>query len=449
MVLDSLSSSLQSALDRIGSGRIDEEAVDAVVKEIQRALLSSDVKNDIVQEVSEEIRKRALGDEPPAGVSTRDYVLQIVYEELVTVVGDQADIPLEQQTILLVGVQGSGKTTSAGKLAWWFEKKGLRAGLVQTDSMRPGAFKQLEQLSAEAEVEYYGDNSASSEENARIGIQKEISDTDVKIVDTAGRHASEEKLIEEIKKLSDVVNPDTVLLVLDAAIGKEGKEQARKFEQALGIDGIIITKMDGSAKGGGALTAIEQTGSRIAFLGTGESVQNIERFDPEGFVSRLVGQGDLKQLSERVERARKEAETDDEWSPEDVFDGEYTLIDMQNQLKQLQSMGSLSELLSFLPGGIGGMLGNIDDEVIEVGERQFQKYTIIINSMTDEELRNPDIVNSSRTGRIARGSGVREEDVREMLQQYNQMREMFGQFNSPDDAQDMMRNLKQGGRNLF
>jgi len=331
MVLDDLGSSLRGTLDTLrGKSRISEEDVDDVVKEIQRSLLQADVDVSLVMDLSDSIKERALEEEPPSGTSARDHVLRIVYEELVELVGDSTNIPLEDQTILLAGLQGSGKTTTAAKMAWWFSKKGLRPAVIQTDTFRPGAYDQAKEMTERAEVEFYGDPDGEDPvQIARDGLEA-TEDADVHIVDTAGRHALEDDLISEIEEIERAVDPDRNLLVLDAAIGQGAKDQAKQFDESIGIDGVTITKLDGTAKGGGALTAVNETGSTIAFLGTGETVQDVERFEPDSFISRLLGMGDLKQLTERVERAMHETqEGEDDWDPEDMMKGEFTLHDMR------------------------------------------------------------------------------------------------------------------------
>src|SRR6056297_4296878 len=262
MVLDDLGSSLRGTLDTLrGKSRISEEDVDEVVKEIQRSLLQADVEVGLVMDLSDSIKERALEEESPAGTSARDHVLRIVYEEMVDLVGDSTDIPLEGQTILLAGLQGSGKTTTAAKMAWWFSKKGLRPAIVQTDTFRPGAYDQAKEMAGRAEVDFYGDpDEEDPVKIAREGLEA-TSDADVHIVDTAGRHALEDDLIDEIEEIEREVNPDRNLLVLDAAIGQGAKDQAQQFDKSIGIDGVAITKLDGTAKGGGALTAVDETGS--------------------------------------------------------------------------------------------------------------------------------------------------------------------------------------------
>ena len=444
MVLDDLGSSLRGALDGLrGQSRISEEDVEAVVKEIQRSLLQADADVDLVMELSDSIESRALEEEPPAGTSARDWVLRIVYEELVELVGDSTEIPLEPQTIVLAGLQGSGKTTSAAKIAWWFSKKGLRPAVIQTDTWRPGAYEQAQEMAERAEVDFYGDpDEDDAVQIARDGLEA-TQDADVQIVDTAGRHALEDGLIDELEEIESVADPDRNLLVLDAAIGQEAKEQARRFEDAVGIDGVVITKLDGTAKGGGALVAVNETDSTIAFLGTGETVKDVERFEPSGFISRLLGMGDLQQLTERVERAMEETQAEEEdWDPEDLMKGDFTLKDMRKQMEAMNKMGPLDQVMDMIPGLGGGMMDQLPDDAMDVTEERMRDFEVIMDSMTEAELENPRQIGRSRTERIARGSGKPADRIRELLEQHKMMERTLKQFQGMGDA-DMERMMKQ------
>ena len=446
MVLDDLGTSLRSSLDKLqGKSRLSESDVEEIVKEIQRSLLSADVDVSLVMELSDSIKTRALEEEPPGGTTAKDHVLKIVYEEMVELVGDSTELPLENQTILLAGLQGSGKTTSAAKMAWWFSKKGLRPAVIQTDTFRPGAYDQAKQMCERAEVDFYGDpDSDDPVAIAREGLAA-TEDADVHIVDTAGRHALEDDLIAEIEEIESAVDPDRSLLVLDAAIGQGAKDQARQFESSIGIEGVMITKLDGTAKGGGALTAVNETDSSIAFLGTGETVQDIERFEPSGFISRLLGMGDLKQLSERVERAMQETQAEDEdWDPEDMLQGEFTLKDMKKQMDAMNKMGPLDQVMDMIPGLGGGMMDQLPDDAMDVTQDRMRRFERIMDSMTEEELMNPRVVGQSRTERIARGSGTDEETVRQLLEQHSMMEQTISQFQGMGEG-DMQRMMKKMG----
>ena len=443
MVLDDLGSSLRGTLDRLqGKTRLDEADIEEVVREIQRSLIQADVEIDLVMELSESIEQRALEEEPPGGTTARDFVLRIVYEEMVDLVGESTDLPLESQTILLAGLQGSGKTTTAAKMAWWFSKKGLRPAVIQTDTFRPGAYDQAKEMAERAEVTFYGDPDADDPvEIARDGLAA-TEEADVHIVDTAGRHALEEGLIDEIREIDAVVEPDRSLLVMDAALGQGAKDQARRFEEAIGIDGVAITKLDGTAKGGGALTAVNETGSSIAFLGTGETVQDVERFEPNGFISRLLGMGDLKQLAERVERAMADTDTDeDDWDPEQILEGQFTLKDMRHQMDAMNKMGPLDQVLDMIPGLGGGIKDQLPDDAMDVTQDRMRSFDVVMDSMTEDELESPRSVGASQVRRIACGSGQPEERVQELLEQHRMMERTLKQFQGMGDA-DMQRMMK-------
>ncbi|QLG28191.1 signal recognition particle protein [Halorarum halophilum] len=449
MVLDDLGSSLRDTMDTLrGKSRLDEADVEEVVREIQRSLLSADVDVGLVMELSDSIETRALEEEPPGGTTARDHVLKIVYEEMVGLIGESTELPLQEQTILLAGLQGSGKTTSAAKMAWWFSKKGLRPAVIQTDTFRPGAYDQAKQMTEDAEVQFYGDPDADDPvQIARDGLEA-TSDAEVHIVDTAGRHALEDDLIAEIEEIDSVVDPDRSLLVLDAAIGQGAKDQAQRFEESIGIDGVVITKLDGTAKGGGALTAVNETGSSIAFLGTGETVQDIERFEPNGFISRLLGMGDLKQLSERVERAMEETQEEDDWDPEDMMEGEFTLKDMRNQMRAMDRMGPLDQVMDMIPGLGGGIMDQLPDDAMDVTQDRMRSFDILMDSMTEAELEDPSVIGAERQRRIAHGSGVPAERLEELLEQHRMMKRTMEQFAGMGDG-DMQRMMKkmqnQGG----
>ena len=444
MVLDDLGSSLRGTLEKLqGKTRLSEDDVEEIVKEIQRSLLQADVDVSIVMELSDSIRERALSEDPPAGTTPRDHVLRIVYEEMVALVGTSTDLPLEPQTIVLAGLQGSGKTTTAAKMAWWFSKKGLRPAVIQTDTFRPGAYDQAKQMTTRAEVDFYGDPDSNDPVQLAVDGMAATADADIHIIDTAGRHALEDDLIDELEAIEAEVNPDRNLLVLDAAIGQGAKDQAKRFDEAVGIDGVIITKLDGTAKGGGALAAVEQTGSSIGFLGTGEEIQDIERFEPSGFISRLLGMGDLKQLAERVERAMEETqEIDDDWDPEDLLKGEFTLNDMRKQMAAMNRMGPLDQVLDMIPGIGGGLMDQLPDDAMDVTQDRLRDFEVIMDSMTDAELENPRSIGQQQVERIARGSGKDEETVRELLEQHKMMSRMMKQFQGMGDG-DMQRMMKQ------
>jgi len=448
MVLDNLGSSLRGTLDDLrGKSRLSEEDIDDVVKEIQRSLLQADVDTSLVMDLSDSIRERALEEEPPKGTSARDHVLRIVYEEMVDLVGESTELPLEPQTIMLAGLYGSGKTTTAAKMAWWFSKKGLRPAVIQTDTDRPGAYDQAKQMADNAEVDFYGDPDADDPvEIAEDGLEA-TAEADVRIVDTAGRDGLNRELIEQIERIDAAVNPDRNLLVIDAAMGQSAKDQAQEFEESIGIDGVAITKLDGTAKGGGALAAVNETGSSIAFLGTGETVKDIERFEPSGFISRLLGMGDLKQLTERVERAMEETQEEEEdWDPENMLEGEFTLKDMRHQMNAMNKMGPLDQVMDMIPGMGGGMMDQLPDDAMDVTKDRMRRFEVVMDSMTETELENPRSIGADQVRRIARGSGTDEDTVRELLEQHKMMARTLDQFGNMGDGdmERMMKKMQQG-----
>src|SRR5271157_1650776 len=413
-MMDSLSDALKDALKKLaGKAVVDRAAVDELVKNLQRALLSADVNVKLVMELSKAIRSRSLDEEVPKNTNVREHVLRIVYQELVRLVYASADVKLEPQVILMAGLQGSGKTTTTAKIARYFQKKGMKVGVICADTFRPGAYDQLATLCAKINVPCIGDPKAT---DARKIVKEglvAVKDQEIIIVDTQGRHALEPDLIQEIIDLNAITKATHRWLVIDAALGQQASEQARRFHEAIGIDGVIITKMDGTAKGGGALSAVAETKSGIAFIGSGETIEDLERFDPDGFISRLLGMGDLKALVERANEAI---------NPEDVdvnamMKGKFTLRDMYKQLEALNKMGPLKQIMGMLP--LGNM--QLPEGVYDVTSTKMVRYRIIMDSMTPGELDEPTLINSSRMQRIAHGAGATPNEVRELLKYYKMM----------------------------
>ena len=413
-MMDKLGSGLKDAVKKLaGKSVVDRAAVEELVKDLQRALLQSDVNVKLVMTLSQSIKKRALDEEPPQGMNAREHVLRIVYEELVALMGGEVEVTLTPQTILMAGLQGSGKTTTTGKLARYFQRKGLRVGVICADVFRPGAYDQLKTLCEKINVPCYGEPG----ETDAVGITKrglkELGSADVKIIDTQGRHGLEDDLIDEIIALNNLTKANHRWLVIDAALGQQAREQAARFHEAIDIDGVIITKMDGTAKGGGALSAVAETGSGIVFIGSGETINDLERFDPDGFISRLLGMGDLRALIERAE----EAMGDDEIDVNAMLKGKFTLRDMYKQLESIKKMGPLKQVMGMIP--MGGL--DMPDDALDVTSVKMERYKIVMDSMTDEELENPTLINSSRTNRIALGAGAKPEEVRELIKYYKTM----------------------------
>ncbi len=416
MVLDKLGSSLKDAFKKIaGMGVVDKEAVEAIVRDLQRALLQSDVDVKIVSDISNSIKEKVLKDKPPSGLTLKEHFIKILYDELVSFLGsEKGEIELKKQKILLIGLFGSGKTTSAAKLARWFKTRGLSVGLVACDTHRPAAQEQLEQLGKALDAKVYRDGK-SPEDIAKKTLEK--SKDQVLIFDSAGRDALDKELAKELENMGKIIQPDEVLLVIPADIGQAARRQAEEFVRLVGITGIIVSKLDGTAKGGGALTAATVSGAKIKFIGVGEKSSDLEQYDPQRFVSRLIGYGDIQGLLEKA----KELDIDKE-ALERIKEGKFTLNEFVAQVKQMQSMGPLGKIADMIPG-FSGM--KIPKDSLNVQEDKMKKWQHIINSMTLEEREDPDMIKQNRVSRIAKGSGSKPEDVKDLIKNYKQIKKVM------------------------
>jgi len=435
MVLDNLGDSLKRTIKKIANSvHVDATLVKEVVRDIQRALLQADVNVKLVVELSKKIEKRSLQEKPPAGMSNREHVIHIVYEELVNILGQSRELPIKKQIIMMVGLYGQGKTTSCGKLGRYFKKKGLRPAVIAGDVHRPAAYEQLKAIAEQVEIPFYGDKKEKDAiKVVTAGLDKFKRSADVIIVDTSGRHKLEDDLIDEMKAIFKVTKPDEKLLVMDAAMGQQSGPQAKAFNDAIGITGIVLTKLDGTAKGGGALSASSEVGSPIVFVGVGEHPTDFEKFDPSGFISRLLGMGDIKSLLEKAEESMKGK--DAEKTARRLMSGKFNLNDMYDQMDMLSGMGPLSKVAEMLPFGQTGKLKDVD---MNQTQDKLAKFRVIMDSMTEEEKEKPDLIRSSRIKRIARGAGVENKDVKELLKYYNMTKRMMKGFSSD---RKMRRNL--------
>jgi signal recognition particle subunit SRP54 len=406
-----------------------EKAVNEFIRDLQRELIKADVNVRLVFQLTKRIKERALKEEPPPGASRREWMIKIVYEELSQLFGGDRILEVEPKKtpwiILLVGVQGSGKTTTAGKLAYYYVKKGYKVGLVAADTYRPGAYEQLRMLAEQAGALFYGDpNSRDAVGIASRGV-KFLTErgAEIIIVDTAGRHGygEEESLLEEMRNIAKKIGPDEVVLVIDAAIGQKAYDLARRFHEASPIGSIIVTKLDGTARGGGALSAVAATGATIKFIGTGEKIDELEPFNPRRFVGRILGMGDLESLLEKL-KGLEEAERLEQ-AAEDILKGKITMRTVYRQLQSMRKLGPLSKVLQMIPGL--GLAGALNEEAARLGEEKIKRWMAIIESMTYEELDNQQIINRQRIRRLAIGSGTSTEDVRELLAYYKNLRTMM------------------------
>lgn len=414
MVLEGLGQSLRSILKKIsGSANVDEKLVKEITRDIQRALLQADINVNMVLELSKKVEDRAKNEKIPPGASLKEHIIKIIYEELTALLGEAGSLKKESQTIMLVGLYGQGKTTTAGKLGRYLSKRGLSVGLIAADVHRPAAYDQLLQIGQEIKVPVFG---IKGEKDA-VKIVKQglaqFSGTDVKIIDTSGRHSLEKELIDEVKRVEHTAKPDQRILVLDASVGQQAGVQASAFHDAVNVNGVILTKLDGTAKGGGALSAVGHTGAPIIFIGTGEHLEDLETFNPERFISRLLGMGDLHTLLERMRESIDENKAEE--TAKKIMSGHFTLREMYEQMEMLADVGPLKKIMSMLPG-FPGMRNDVNPEELQ---EKLAKFHIIMDSMTDEELDNPKLIKSSRVLRISRGAGVEQKNVRELLKQYN------------------------------
>src|SRR5712691_2452426 len=439
-MLDNLRTGLRSALKKIvGASVINEEIIESLCKDVQRALLQSDVNVRLVLSITNNLKLRALNEQPVKGLSRKDHIITILYGELANLLGytgetiksidkiqRQQDEGLsfkagEQNIVLMLGIQGSGKTTVTGKLARWLTRHGYRVAVIGADTWRPGALTQLKTNCGKVNVEVFGDeedkDAVSIVKNGLEYFRKQV--LDVIIIDTAGRHKEERGILEEMKTMYEVSVPDVVLLVVDGTIGQQAYNQAKAFHEAAPVGGIVISKLDGTAKGGGVIAASAATGARVMFIGTGERIDDLEQFSPTRFVGRILGMGDIKALLEMAKSLELQA---DEGQAKRLLGGKMTIEDFYAQMESVGKMG-FKNVIDNLPG----LSGMVKDDQLDALQEKMEKWRFIIQSMTKIEKRSPDIMNDSRRKRVARGSGMTEHDVKELIKQYNNSRTMMKQ----------------------
>lgn len=425
MVLEQLGESLRNTLKKIArSVFVDKSLIDELVKDIQRALLHADVNVQLVFDLTKKIKERALDEKIPKGIDQRTHIVNIVYEELVKFLGkEKQEIKLTKKKpnkIMLVGLFGSGKTTTAGKLANYYKKRGKKIALLQLDVWRPAAAEQLEQLGEKLKVDTFTDKNEKNPLKIYKNFKDKFSKYDLLIVDTAGRDALSKDLIKEIESVSKLVKPDESLLVISADIGQAAKQQAEQFHKSCKITGVIATKMDGTARAGGALSACAISGAPIKFIGLGEKLDDLEEFNPKGFVGRLLGMGDLEALLEKAKEAISEEKAED--LGKKFLKGEFNLLDLYEQLQAMNKMGPISKLFDMIPG-LGNM--KIPKDMLEVQGDKLKRWKYALQSCTKEELENPDIITTERIDRIAKGSGLKTSEVKELIKQYKQSKKMM------------------------
>ncbi len=423
-MLDTLKNNLRAAIKKIvNSSGIDEELIKELAKDVQRALLQSDVNVKLVLEITQNLEQRSLNESPPPGLSRKDHIVKILYDELAKLLGNETEFsfkPGNINKILMLGIQGSGKTTISAKLAKFLTKQGYKVGVIGADTFRPGALVQLRTMCEKSNVEVFGEESnKDSPQIVKNGL-KHFADSglDIILIDTAGRHKEEKSLLEEMIQINKVAEPDLALLVIDGTIGQQCFSQAEAFHKTVPVGGIVITKLDSSAKGGGAIAASAATGAQIMYVGTGERIDDLEKFSPTRFVGRLLGMGDVQALLDLAKRLENEA---DDVRLKRMSSGKMNMEDFYFQLEEVTKVGSLKGLLDNMPG----LSGMVQEDKLEQMEGRVDKWRYIIQSMNKEEKANPDLLNASRIKRIARGSGWPEHEVKELLKNYKNSKNMM------------------------
>lgn len=423
-MLDNLKTNLRAAIKKlVSSSGIDEELIKELSKDVQRALLQSDVNVRLVLEITKKLEERSLNETPPPGLPRKDHIVKILYDELAKLLGNETEFsfkPGKMNKVLMLGIQGSGKTTITAKLGKFLTKQGYKVGVIGADTFRPGALVQLKTMCEKANVEVYGEEkNKDSPEIVKNGLKHFAnSNLDVVLIDTAGRHKEEKDLLNEMKEINRVAEPDLALLIIDGTIGQQCFNQADAFHKTVPVGGIIITKLDSSAKGGGAIAASAATGAQIMYIGTGERIDDLEQFSPTRFVGRLLGMGDIKAVLDLAKRLENEA---DDVRLKRISSGKMNMEDFYYQLEEVTKVGSLRGFLDSMPG----LSGMVKDDQLDQMEGRVEKWRYIIQSMTKQEKADPDLINSSRIKRISRGSGWPEHEVKELLKNYKNSKNMM------------------------
>ncbi len=424
MVLSKLGAALKKTTDKIaGAIFVDKKLIEEVVKDLQRALIGADVNIQLVRELGEKIKKSAE-DKKIKGVEKKEHIIKILHDELLEMLGgEKTELKIKKDSnikIMLLGLYGSGKTTTIAKLANYYGKRGFKTAMLGLDVHRPAAPEQLEQLAEKYKLTAFIDKTEKNPIKIYEKFKKDLKKFDLIFIDTAGRDALDKELIKEIKTLYKKISPSYTLLVMSADIGQAARKQAAEFKKSMEINGIIITRMDSSAKGGGALTACNEVNTGVVFITTGEHIQDIESFSAEKFISRILGMGDLETLIEKVKSAIDKKQ--EEKLKKRVEEGKFTMDDLYEQLKSMQNLGPLGKLAELIPGF---SKAKIPENLLGVQEERMKKFKYAIDSMTHEEKENPELLEkqTSRIQRIAKGAGIATSDVRALLKQWKILKE--------------------------
>ena len=425
-MLDSLSSSLRGIVKKVrGASLIDEEQVNSMIEELESALIESDVNVDLVLNMTESVREQALQEKLPPAVSRTDFIIKVIHDEMINLLGkkhvDWNPDPSKTNKLMFIGIQGSGKTTTIAKAALYWKRRGMVPAIIGADTFRPGAYVQLQQLVNQHGIEVFGSEKPKSDSKKIVKEGLEFFSSKTKtvpnmiLIDTSGRHKEESGLLKEMENIAKAADPDEIVLVIDGTIGQNAYRQAEIFNKSTKIGSIIVTKMDGSAKGGGALSAVSATSSKIRYLGTGEKIEDFEKFDPERFVERLLGMGDLKGILERVQTAGLLDQSED--AMEAFKKGKMNLQLYRAYMKQMNNMGNMAKILSMLPG-VGG---SITPGMEKTSKEMMSKYSSLLDSMTVEELESyhpSKTLKLSRRERVSHGSGNSVQTIQELLKNF-------------------------------
>lgn len=427
-MFETLTERLQGVFKTLGRrGKLRAEDIESALREIRLALLEADVHYQVVKDLLASVRERALQADVSRSLNPGQQVIRILHEALVALLGEPAVLKLQgnpPRAVMLVGLQGSGKTTTAAKLARILRQRGERVWLIAADPYRPAAVRQLEVLGEEIGVRVYSDVELSPPKLSASGVEAASKGgASVVILDTAGRSQLDSAMMEELVTIRDLIRPAEVLLVADAMTGQEAVRIAQGFQKPLGLTGMILTKMDGDARGGAAISMRAVAGVPIKFIGVGEARNALETFDPNRMASRILGMGDVIGLIEKAESAFDQGQAEEQ--AEKLIKGDFTFEDFSEQLSMMRKMGPVGKVLDMLPSGLGGGTADVDTQI---AERQLLHTQAIIQSMTPKERRKPEILNASRKRRIARGSGTTVQEVNQLLRQFKQMRRMVKQM---------------------
>ena len=445
MALEGLSRGIFRSLGFLKNRRkLDEDELRDMTRSLRRALQEADFNVRQTKEIVERMENRLREEEPRPGLTLQTHAMNILYTELVRILGPAHQFQPRGATLLLVGLYGQGKTTTTAKLPEWYRKKnGLSVAVIEADVHRPGAYAQLSQLLEDTTIKVYGEpENKDAGQIVRNGLA-ECAAADLVIVDTAGRHQLDEELVDELENIASLTRATERWLVIDAQVGQAAGPVAASFHQLAGVTGIVVTKLDGTARGGGALSAVAATGAPIVHIGVGEKVADLEKFESDRFISRLLGMGDIQGL---IDLAPEDLDEEEAMRlTQRMMSGRFTLNDMYKQMEMMSKVGTIDKLMSFLPGNMLGGLGGMSKTQKQQMQSNLDRYRTIMDSMTAWEKNEPAKIKADRIKRIARGSGVKEKDVRELIGQWNRSRKMMKGMGGNRKLNKQMRKMMKEG----